>query len=176
MKIVNAIAKIIVNTFYRKAEHADPLKVLGSVFLAQKILGINRFISWPCHFTSKIIHAKNIKIGHRSFPGWSPGCYIQAKNGIIIGNNLRMGPNVGIISANHDKNDYDSWLNTSPINIGSNVWIGMGAVILPGVNIGDNVIIAANSVVTHDIKSNSIAAGSPAKTIKEKKTYKGKTF
>lgn len=56
--------------------------------------------------------------------------------------------------------------NMAPITIGNNVYIGMGAYIMPGVSIGDNTIIGACAVVTHDIPSNSVAVGIPAKVIK----------
>ena len=59
-------------------------------------------IPWPVHFTSRILYRKRITVGRRSYPGWSQGCYIQARNGIEIGYNLRMGPNVGLISSDHD--------------------------------------------------------------------------
>ncbi len=145
-------------------------------FFPQKILRINGSCFWPVHFTSRVLFSKNIKLGINSAPGLSNGCYVQAKNGIVIGNNLRMGPNVGLISANHNPDDYDQWLKTDSIKIGDNVWIGMGVVIMPEVQIGDNVIIAANSVVTKDIPSNTIAAGIPCKVIKNKAPYLGKDY
>lgn len=55
---------------------------------------------------------------------------------------------------------------TSPIEIGENVWIGMNAIILKGVKIGKNSVIGANSVVTKDIPENSIVAGNPARIIR----------
>lgn len=87
-----------------------------------------------------------------------------------------MGPGVGLISANHDPNDYDLWVNSNPIIIGNNVWIGMNSVVMPGVQIGDNVIIGANSTVTQDIPPNSIAAGSPCKVLKTKAPYRGRDY
>lgn len=54
-----------------------------------------------------------------------------------------------------------------PVKIGNNVWIGDNAIILPGVNIGDGAIIAANAVVTHSIPSGVIAGGNPAKIIRK---------
>lgn len=56
-----------------------------------------------------------------------------------------------------------------PIKIGNNVWIGGNVCVMPGVTIGDNVVIGAGSVVTKDIHSNVIAAGTPCKVIKELK-------
>ena len=54
-----------------------------------------------------------------------------------------------------------------PVNIGNDVWIGGNCVILPGINIGNNVIIAAGSVVTKDIPDNTLVAGIPAKKLRE---------
>jgi acetyltransferase-like isoleucine patch superfamily enzyme len=154
----------------------NAIAILGTVFFMQKIIGFNRFVSWPCHFTSKLVHKKGIQLGQRSYPGWSPGCYIQARNGIIIGDNLRMGPGVCLISANHDLADYDQWVESEPIVIGSNVWLGAGVKIMPGVNIGNNVVIAANAVVTKNIPDDSIAAGVPAKVIGIKEKYRGRCY
>ena len=54
----------------------------------------------------------------------------------------------------------------APVKIGSRVWIGAGAIILPGVTIGDNSVIGAGSVVTKDIPDNAVAVGSPARVVK----------
>ncbi len=145
-------------------------------FIPQKLFRINGSVPWPVHFTSRVFYYKNISIGNRSAPGINAGCYIQGRNGIQIGHNFRMGPGVGLISANHNIDDYDQWVETLPITIGNNVWIGMNAVILPSVKIGDNVVIGANSVVRTDIPSNSIASGNPCQVIKEKPPYKGKDY
>jgi acetyltransferase-like isoleucine patch superfamily enzyme len=166
---------IWVYLFYPKAT-ATPLAYLLYSFFPQKILRINGNVPWPVHFTSKILNSRKIKVGNNSSPGLSNGCYIQAKNGIEIGSNLRMGPNVGLISANHDINNYDLWVKTDPITIGDNVWIGMGVVILPGVKIGHNTIIAANSVVTKNIPSNVVAGGIPCRVFKSKPPYEGKDY
>lgn len=140
-------------------------------FFPQKILRINGSCHWPVHFTSRVLYSKNIKAGINSAPGLSNGCYIQGKNGILIGNNLRMGPGVGLISANHNPDNYDQWLKVKPIEIGDNVWIGMNAIILPGITIGHNVIIGANSVISKDVPSDTIIAGNPAVVIRPKPPY-----
>ncbi|MBU2891918.1 acyltransferase [Colwellia sp. D2M02] len=59
-----------------------------------------------------------------------------------------------------------------PIHIGDNVFIGWGSIILPGVTIGDNVVIGAGSVVSKNIPENSVAAGNPAKVLKDIESYK----
>ncbi|MEI8201411.1 MAG: acyltransferase [Bacteroidota bacterium] len=94
-------------------------------------------------------------------------CY----DNISIGNNCVMAQFVSIID--HDHSFYKEGENikfsnylTSPISIGNNVWIADKVTILKGINIGSNVIIGANSVVTKHIPSNSIAAGNPCRVIK----------
>ncbi len=145
-------------------------------FIPQKIFRINGSATWPMHFTSRVLSAKKIVVGNRSAPGLNSGAYIQAKNGIEIGNNCRFGPNVGLISANHNIDDYDQWDVVNPIIIGNNVWIGMNTVVMPGIKIGNNVVIGANSTVTKDIPDNSIAVGSPCKVVKVKEAYKGEKY
>ena len=72
-----------------------------------------------------------------------------------------------IISANHSKNNYLTWEKNEGIVINKNVWIGTNVVILPGVKIGKNSIIAAGSIVTKSFDDNSLIAGNPAKLIKK---------
>jgi len=164
---------LFLRIFYSKIYRADPLVVLGTVFFTQKIIGFNRLVAWPVHHTSRVLYRKRIKVGRRTFPGWSQGCYIQARNGIEIGHNLRMGPNVGLVSSNHEMEDYDKWAESGPIVIGNNVWIGMNSVVLAGVKIGDNVVVAANSVVNKDVPSNTIVGGSPCRELSSKPSYEG---
>jgi acetyltransferase-like isoleucine patch superfamily enzyme len=161
--------------FYPKSK-GIPIAFQLYFFLPQKILRINGRVPWPVHFTSRILYHRNISVGNWCAPGMNSGCYIQARNGIIIGHNLRMGPGCGLISANHDPSDYDIHLPHPPIVIGSNVWLGMNTVILPGVKIGDNVIIGANSVVRNDIPANVVASGNPCVIIREKAPYTGKDY
>ncbi len=119
------------------------------------------------HHTSTVIHPEKIKRGKNVFPGDSPGNYIQAKNGIEVGDNTNIGPNVGSISANHVLFDNSQHLDAQPIIIGKNCWIGMGAVILPEVQLGDYTIVGANAVVTKSFKEgHCVIAGNPAQVIR----------
>lgn len=170
-KISRWIATPFVRLAYRHGEGIDPLIVFCLYLFPQKILRINGMSKWPVDFRSKVTYPQRITVGKHTFPGLSTGGYIQGRNGIVFGDNVRCGPNVGIISANHDPNDFEKHLPADPIRIGSNVWIGMGSVVMPGVEIGDNVIIGANSVVSKSIPANSIAFGAPCKVYKEKPPY-----
>ncbi len=161
-----------VRIFYPKAKGIHLIFLLY-FFVPQKIFRLNGPVPWPVHFSSRILFYKNISVGNQCAPGMNSGCYVQARNGIRIGSNLRMGPGVGLISANHSECDYDIHEYSPPIIIGNNVWLGMNSVVMPGVRIGDNVIIGANSVVIKDIPSNTVAAGNPCRVLREKKPYTG---
>lgn len=165
------IGNILIYPFYRKSSGINPYDILFNYFIPQKIFLINGSVPWPVHHSSLVYDQHKIKIGKGVAPGSMPGNYIQGKNGIIFGNNVWIAPGVGIISANHDIDNYHKWKVSPPIEIGNNVWIGMNAVILPGIKIGDNVVIGANSLVNRDIPANTVAAGNPCRVIKEKNTY-----
>ena len=137
---------------------------LANLFF-QRILDINNHVPWMVNFTSVVFG--NIQIGQNVWKSFaiSGGCYIQGGNGIYIGDDTIFAPGVKIISANHDPKDLQKWSKTPPIKIGCRCWIGTNAVILPGVELGDKVIVAAGSVVTKSFETGSIIAGCPAKEI-----------
>lgn len=89
------------------------------------------------------------------------GTIINAGGGVKIGNDVLIGPNVVIYSQNHKFHDStqkikDQGYDLKEVHIGNNVWIAANATILPGVTIGDNCVVASNSVLTKSIPSNSI--------------------
>lgn len=89
---------------------------------------------------------------------------------IYVGNRVLIGPNVVITTANHPLNPelrrYEMQYNRD-VYIGENVWIGAGAIILPGVHIGKNAVIGAGSVVTRDIPENVLAVGNTCHVLRE---------
>lgn len=174
VKFIRKFEKLFmwVRWFYPKANDV-PIQYLLYNFFPQKILRINGKVPWPVHFTSRILYYKKISIGRSCAPGLAGNCYIQARNGILIGHNLWTGPGVGMISSNHNMDDYLKHISSDPIIIGDNVWIGMNAVILPGIKIGNNVVLGANSVVTRNVPDNVIATGNPCRVIKAKAPYQG---
>ena len=89
---------------------------------------------------------------------------------VSFGDNVFIGPNCTFCTASHplDFNTRNRGLESAkPIKVGSNVWIGSNVCVLPGVTIGDNVVIGGGSVVVKDIPSNTIAVGNPCKPVKE---------
>ena len=158
--------KFILKTFGLRKEMGIWFYV--SDFLFRKILRQNSDTSWAIHFTSKIHCPKNIHRGKNVFPGDSPNNYIDANNGIFIGDYTNMGPGVGLISSNHDLIENEKHLSAKPIRIGKFCWLGMNAVILPEVELGDFTIVGAGSVVNKSFSSGyCVIAGNPASLIKQ---------
>ena len=89
---------------------------------------------------------------------------------IYVGDYTMFGPNVVLATAGHPINAElrkKGYQYNAPIHIGRNCWLGSGVLVLPGITIGDNVIIGAGSVVTKDIPSNVVAVGNPCKVLRE---------
>lgn len=126
--------------------------------------GKNIKITPPVYFD----YGKHTFIGDNFYANFD--CIFLDVNHITIGNNVMLGPRVGLYTASHpiDKDVRNTGLEYGkPIKIGDNVWIGGNAVVMPGVTIGDNTVIGAGSVVTKDIPSNVVAAGNPCKVIRK---------
>jgi maltose O-acetyltransferase len=106
----------------------------------------------------------NISLGAGVFLNFN--CVILDVVAVSIGDRTQIGPTVQILTAEHprDPASRGSGLEFGrPIHIGRNVWIGGGAVILPGVTIGDDALIGAGSVVTRDVPAGATAFGNPAR-------------
>ncbi|MDO4260878.1 MAG: sugar O-acetyltransferase [Eubacteriales bacterium] len=89
---------------------------------------------------------------------------------IYVGDYTMIGPNVTIATAGHPilpRLREQGYQYNMPVRIGKNCWLGAGAVILPGVTIGDNTVIGAGSIVTKDIPANVVAAGNPCRVLRE---------
>lgn len=137
-------------------------------FFFRKIFRQNAGVKWPVHHTATIHNPGKITKGRETFPGDSPGVYINAQNGVFIGDFTNLGPNVGIVSANHDFVDNSVAADAPPVHIGRFCWLGMGAIVLPGVQLGDFTIVGAGSVVTKSFPDGyCVIAGNPGKVIRE---------
>lgn len=129
-----------------------------------KAVGKNVWIEpdFRCEF------GKNISIGDDVYINF--GCVILDCGQVKIGNQVLIGPNVGIYDANHAldaEERMDGALLPGKVTIGNRVWIGGGTIILPNVTIGDDTVIGAGSIVTHDIPSGVVAVGNPCHVLRE---------
>ena len=124
---------------------------------------------------------KNVNIEHGAFLASGLGIEIGDNSGIglscrvagplTMGNDVMMAPGVMIFTQNHETEDLSipMRLQTAPkkkVTIGNDVWIGANALIMPGVNIGDGVIVAAGAIVTRDVEPYAVVGGNPARVIK----------
>ena len=106
----------------------------------------------------------NIRLGAGAFLNFN--CVILDVVAVSIGDQTQIGPGVQILTADHprDAERRRSGLEFGrPVIIGNNVWIGGGAIILPGVVIGDNAIVGAGAVVTRNVPAGATATGNPAR-------------
>ena len=112
-------------------------------------------------------YGSNMKIGDNVFFNFN--CVVLDVAQVKIGHRTKMGPNVQIYTATHpiDYKERTTGLESGKtITIGEDVWIGGGAIICPGVTVGDRTVIGSGSVVTKDIPSDVFAAGNPCKVRK----------
>lgn len=112
-------------------------------------------------------YGTNISVGDKVYFNFN--CVVLDVMKVTIGSNVLIGPSVQIYTAMHPMNwqERASGLEfAKPVTIGSDVWIGGGAIICPGVTIGNRSVIGAGSVVTKDIPDNVFAAGNPCRVIK----------
>ena len=115
-------------------------------------------------YPSKLIMGNDVSINR--------GTIINAGGKIKVGNDVLIGPNVTIYSQNHNFDDVSVKINQQgyikkEVVIGDNVWIASNATILPGVEIGNNIVIGANSLVSSSILDPGVYVGNPVKKIKD---------
>jgi maltose O-acetyltransferase len=114
------------------------------------------------------VYGQNIHIGDHVYLNLS--CTVLDCNEVRIGNHVMIGPNVQIYTAAHDlraESRIQGWEVAKSIVIEDNVWIGGGAILLPGVRIGRNAVVGAGAVVSRDVPANTVVAGNPARVIRE---------
>ena len=119
---------------------------------------------WPIHPRSevrgKVIMGKGARVGHR------PGCVIQGRGRVFIGDYVEIGPNCMIISGNHDVYNQRDVIRKETI-IGDHCWLASSSIVLAGVVLGPRTIVGAGSVVTKSFPEGyCILAGNPAKVVK----------
>ena len=108
---------------------------------------------------------KTTRVGKEVFINF--GCTFLDQGGITIEEGVFIGPEAKILSEGHPEQPaLRHTLQTEPVVIRRKAWIGAGAIILPGVTVGENAIIAAGAIVTKDVPDNTIAAGVPAKILR----------
>ncbi len=144
----------------------DPTDVAGRHALLRELLGSfgdDSEIRPPFYFD----YGAHTFVGARTFVNFGLVCLDVAT--IHIGDDIQIGPNVQLLTPTHPVEPgprRDKWEAAKPIVIGDNVWLGGGAIVLPGVTIGANTVVGAGAVVTRDLPANVVAVGNPARVIR----------
>jgi maltose O-acetyltransferase len=108
-----------------------------------------------------------IRIGARTFVNF--GLVALDVAAITIGDDVQIGPNVQLLTPTHPveaEARRAKWEAAKPVTVASNVWLGGGVIVLPGVSIGENTVVGAGAVVTRDLPSNVVAVGNPARVVR----------
>ena len=132
-------------------------------------LGENCYVEPPLHanYGGKFVHfGKNIYANYN--------LTLVDDTHIYVGDYTMFGPNVTVSTAGHPilpELREQAYQYNMPVRIGRNCWIGAGVTIVPGITIGDNVVIGAGSIVTKDLPSNVVAVGNPCRILREVDEY-----
>jgi acetyltransferase-like isoleucine patch superfamily enzyme len=134
----------------------------GKAELFEQILGRplpSRVTIYPPFYTD---HGLHLELGERVFI--NQGCTFLDYAGIRLADGVLVAPKVTFVTVGHpvDTDDRRVWLTGGRIDVGENVWIGAGAMILPGVTIGRDAVIAAGAVVADDVPARSLVTGTKA--------------
>lgn len=179
LQIINGITNKAIyywdNFFYggfgRNSKVIQPLRIKGKrrIFIGDEVTILNNvrmetIRTWGEHLLNGRLH-----IGNNTT--FEQCCHIIAANEVKIGDNCVFSAFVYISDCSHGYNPDESIMNSDlqikKVSIGNHCFVGIGSCIMPGVTLGDNVVIGANSVVVNNIPSNFMAVGSPAKVIKK---------
>lgn len=146
----------------RPSQSAERQELLARMFAS---VGTGCYIEPPLHANWA---GRHVTLGDNVYANFN--LTLVDDVAITIGSNVMIAPNVVIATAGHPilpELRREAAQFNLPVVIGDNVWIGAGALIMPGITIGDDTVIGAGSVVTRDIPAGVIAVGSPCRVVRE---------
>ena len=162
-----AYIKILILPYYKKYLHFSKAN-MGIPYLAFskfKLFGSQYY--WDKGKSTIVVNPRKIFIGKNS-PVGRYGGYFQGGGKIFVGNYVQFGPNVSLVSSNHDLYDHYKVVDGSPIIVKDYCWVGMNSVITAGVTLGPRTVVGAGSIVTKSFPEGyCVIAGIPAKKIKD---------
>lgn len=142
-------------------DDADEVRALFSDLIGKKV--DDSFLLIPPFYTTGGLE---INVGRNVFV--NQNCTFYDLGGLDIADDVMIGPNVSIITSGHplEPSQRRASVIARPVVIERNVWIASGAIIIGGVTVGENSVIAAGAVVTRDVPPNSLVGGNPARVIR----------
>lgn len=166
--LLRAFFSLFYDKKYLKGYFFDT-KRMGWLWAWKGLRGRNKKIPYPVH-PNTIVSADRVHFDPEDINLFqTPGCYWQVHDAdIYVGKGSYVAPNVGLITTNHDPADPGRHLPGQDIRIGEKCWIGMNAVILPGVVLGDHTVVGAGAVVTKSFPEGHVVLGGvPAKKLRD---------
>jgi acetyltransferase-like isoleucine patch superfamily enzyme len=119
------------------------------------------------HWRARFYAPGGVSIGNNTIIGYD--AFLDGRFGIVIGDNVNIGGEVAIFTAQHDPDARDFAMVGAPVRIGDYAYVGTRATILPGVTIGEGAVVATGAVVTKDVAPYSVVGGVPARYIKDRR-------
>ena len=159
--------KKLILPYYKKYLHFSKanMGIPYLAFLKFKLFGSQYY--WDKGKSTIVVNPRKIFIGKNS-PVGRYGGYFQGGGKIFVGNYVQFGPNVSLVSSNHDLYDHYKVVDGSPIIVKDYCWVGMNSVITAGVTLGPRTVVGAGSIVTKSFPDGyCVIAGIPAKKIKD---------
>ncbi|TWT92697.1 DapH/DapD/GlmU-related protein [Stieleria varia] len=159
--MVKTIGTLVTYLYNAIVTHA-PSRTLRKTFLRIwfRKYGTGASVQMRCRF----MNGRRISLGARTVLNF--GTLLDGRTfPIEIGEDVSIGPDATILTLGHDPQSPTFQTSGGPVTIGNRVWIGYGAMVMPGVSIGEGAVVAAGAVVTKDVEPFTIVAGIPAKTI-----------
>ena len=156
--------------YFDRKHYTDGWRWVLRYWFGQKIMGRNRHVPWPVPPHICIANPENIIFDPNDMNNFqTTGNYFQGIGAkVVIGKGTMIAAGTGFITSNHDPDNVHLSLPGKDIVMGEECWIGMNAVILPGVQLGPHTIVGAGSVVTKSFtEGNCVIAGNPAKLIRK---------
>jgi acetyltransferase-like isoleucine patch superfamily enzyme len=168
MRIHSTEYQAMIERVLRATELTSRLNVLPFEDEAGKAALFEQILGRPLPATATIYppfytdHGLHLDFGERVFI--NQNCTFLDYAGIRLGDRVMVGPKATFITVGHpvDPEDRRGWLSGAPIDVADNVWIGAGAMILPGVSIGRDAVVAAGAIVTNDVPPASLVTGGKA--------------
>ncbi len=149
---------------YNATTIADPITRRELLIELMGVIGDDVEVRSPVY----VDYGSHIRIGTGVFLNY--GCQLADVALITIGDHCQIGPNVQFLTPVHPVDPQrreDKWETAKPITLGRNVWVGGGAILCPGVTVGDDTVVGAGAVVTKDLPARVIAVGNPARVVRE---------
>lgn len=149
---------------YNATSVADPITRRELLLELIGVIGDEVEVRSPVY----VDYGSNVRLGTWVFVNY--GCQLADVATITIGDYCQIGPNVQFLTPVHPvdpQRRQDRWDSAAPITVGRNVWVGGGAIICPGVTIGDDTVVGAGAVVTKDLPARVLAVGNPARVVRE---------